>query len=163
MWTNIQPKNLENSLKDLNWLCFLRRLPVNEILYRHGLAKDGRCPREGCSGEETIRHAFWECAFAQSVWTKGERLLRMISGSFKVSCENVMAGIRCKRGEGKDVLLLWLIMSLIKKGLWEERKRIRRGKGKNSAEGLIRGVEAELKGRIRWDNQRWGKHAARER
>ncbi len=58
VWLNIQPKRLDNGLKDLNWLCFLGRLPVKEVMYRHGQSKDGRCPREGCSQEETIRHTF---------------------------------------------------------------------------------------------------------
>lgn len=163
VWMNIQPKNLDNGLKDLNWLCFLRRLPVKEIMYRHGIAKDGRCPREGCLEEETIRHTFWECAFAQSVWARGRRILGMISENFKVSSDNIIGGIRSKKGEGKVVFMLWLIISLVKKGLWEERQIVSRGKGKRSAEGVIRGVEADLRGRIKWDIQRWGKHAARER
>lgn len=56
VWLNIQPKRLDNGLKDFNWLCFWGHLPVKEVMYIHGLSKDGRCPREGCSQEETIRH-----------------------------------------------------------------------------------------------------------
>lgn len=107
VWMNIQPKNLDNGLKDLNWLCFLRRLPVKEIMYRHGIAKDGRCPREGCLEEETIRHTFWECAFAQSVWARGRRILGVISENFKVSSENIIGGIRSRKGEGNVFFMLW--------------------------------------------------------
>ncbi len=59
--------------------------------------------------------------------------------------------------------MLWLIMSLVKKGIWEERPELSRGKGRRSAERIVRGVEAELRGRIKWDVKRWGKHAAKER
>ncbi len=41
--------------------------------------------------------------------------------------------------------------------------RVNREKGRMSAEGIIRGMEAELRGKIKWDVQRWGKHAAKER
>ncbi len=54
-------------------------------------------------------------------------------------------------------------MSLVKKGIWEERQELSRGKGRRSAEGIVRGVEAELRGRIKWDVKRWGKHAAKEK
>lgn len=84
VWMNIQPRSLDNGLKDLNWLIFLGCLPVKEIMYRHGIAKDRRCPREECLEEETIRHAFWECGFAQSVWASGKRILGGISENFMV-------------------------------------------------------------------------------
>lgn len=87
----------------------------------------------------------------------------MVSDNFRVSGGNVIGGIRCKNGEGKVAFMLWLIMSLVKKGIWEERQELIRGKGRRSAEGIVQGVEAELRGRIKWDVQRWGKHAAKER
>ncbi len=77
-------------------------------MYRHGLSKDGRCPREGCSQEETIRHTFWECAFAQRVWGRGRRVLRVVSENFRVSGENVIGGIRCKRG-GRESCIYALV------------------------------------------------------
>lgn len=101
VWLNIQPKRLDNGLKDLNWLCFLGRLPVKEVMYRHGLSRDDRCPREGCLQEETIRHTFWECDFAHRVWGGARRVLRVVSDHFRVSGGNVIGGIRCKKGEGK--------------------------------------------------------------
>lgn len=87
----------------------------------------------------------------------------MVSENFRVSGENINGGIRCKKEEGKVAFMIWLIMSLVKKGIWEERQELCRGRGRRLAEGIVWGVEDELRGRIKWDIQRWGKHAAKER
>ncbi|KAI4797872.1 hypothetical protein KUCAC02_024788 [Chaenocephalus aceratus] len=60
VWRRIQPKGLDNRLKDLNWLCLLRCLPVREIMHRHGLARSPVCPRPDCKDEESIRHVIWK-------------------------------------------------------------------------------------------------------
>ncbi|KAF3859139.1 hypothetical protein F7725_021538 [Dissostichus mawsoni] len=63
VWRRIQPKGLDNRLKDLNWLCLLRCLPVREIMHRHGLARSPVCPRPDCKDEDTIRHVIIWCFF----------------------------------------------------------------------------------------------------
>ena len=67
-WIFIQQKGLSNSLKDINWRCLHRRMPVMEVLHRHGLSRLRSCPREGCGSDETIDHVFWGCGFAKAVW-----------------------------------------------------------------------------------------------
>ncbi|KAJ8352439.1 hypothetical protein SKAU_G00239150 [Synaphobranchus kaupii] len=68
VWAAVQPKGLDNRLKDLNWLIAYGRLPVRDVLYRHSLTQDRFCPRAGCRERETVQHVFWGCAFAQEVW-----------------------------------------------------------------------------------------------
>ena len=67
-WVFTQQKGLMNRARDINWLALHRRLPVREVLNRHGLTRGSLCPREGCGAEETLEHVFWECGFATKVW-----------------------------------------------------------------------------------------------
>ncbi|KAK1802551.1 hypothetical protein P4O66_004203 [Electrophorus voltai] len=59
-WSRVQPKGLDNRLQDLNWRCIHGKLPVRDVLYRHGLTRHPRCPRPNCAEEETLRHVFWD-------------------------------------------------------------------------------------------------------
>ncbi|KAJ7988601.1 hypothetical protein DPEC_G00325240 [Dallia pectoralis] len=67
VWRAIQRPGLSHRMRDLNWLGIHRRLPVRDVLYRHGLNKTKLCPRAGCGAEETLEHVFWECPFAKKV------------------------------------------------------------------------------------------------
>ncbi|CAB1340571.1 unnamed protein product, partial [Coregonus sp. 'balchen'] len=75
VWEGVQARGLDNRLKDLNWLSLHKCLPVRSIMYRHGLARSPTCPRTSCGGEETVRHVFWDCAFAGVVWARARVLL----------------------------------------------------------------------------------------
>lgn len=69
-WIRSQPKELDNRLKDFNWLVLHRRLPVRETLYDQKLTNSKTCPRHKCNIVETIAYVLWECSFAQSIWQK---------------------------------------------------------------------------------------------
>ncbi len=161
IWRGIQPRGLDNGLKDLNWLCLHKGLPVRQIMYRHGLAKSPVCPRATCSGEETIRHVMWDCPFAGVVWGKAQTWLRQVVPGFNMTWLSVETGV--SSGNRKVDFLVWLIISLIKRSLWSARRELVNGKKDSGAEGVIRMVEADLKGRVERDIVKWGKHAALER
>ena len=81
VWGRVQPKHLDNRLKDINWLSVYGRLPVREVMYRHKLARHPHCVRAGCQGEESIWHLFWECYFAKRVWFRLGGLLKLMEGN----------------------------------------------------------------------------------
>ena len=63
-WAFVNHRGLSNRERDLNWLCVLRRLPVREVLHRHGLSRLRDCPRVECGAlGETVSHIFVECPF----------------------------------------------------------------------------------------------------
>ena len=97
-------------------------MPVRAIMHRHGLARSPECPRATCTGVETIRHAMWDCAFAGGVWGRLGVLLERVEGGFSLSWEVVHRGIMQKNGQGQTGFLLWLVVSLGKRGLWLARQ-----------------------------------------
>ncbi|KAF3859140.1 hypothetical protein F7725_021539 [Dissostichus mawsoni] len=92
VWRRIQPKGLDNRLKDLNWLCLLRCLPVREIMHRHGLARSPVCPRPDCKDEETIRHVMWDCPFARGAWSRVEGWLGQSFPGLKMTWDGIERG-----------------------------------------------------------------------
>ncbi|KAK1875547.1 putative ribonuclease H protein [Dissostichus eleginoides] len=92
VWRRIQPKGLDNRLKDLNWLCLLRCLPVREIMHRHGLARSPVCPRPDCKNEETIRHVMWDCPFARGAWSRAEGWLGQSFPGLKMTWDGIERG-----------------------------------------------------------------------
>ena len=59
--------------------------------------------------------------------------------------------------------LLWLVVSLVKRGLWEARVDLVRRNREWGVEGVIRRVEGDIRGRVRREMRQWGQHAALER
>ena len=157
IWRGIQPGGLDNELKDINWLCLHKCLPVRETMYRHGLARSPVCPRPTCPGEETVRHVMWDCPIAKIVWGKvGERLGQVVRG-FNLTWDKV------ERGLGSGNFPMWYIISTTKRIMWSARQdQVKRNKD-SSVEGIMRRVEADVKGKIKRDIEKWGKHAALER
>ncbi|CAB1314526.1 unnamed protein product [Coregonus sp. 'balchen'] len=75
VWEGVQVRGLDNRLKNLNWLSLHKGLPVRSILYGRGLTRSPTCPRPTYGGEETVRHVFWDCAFAGVVWARAQGLI----------------------------------------------------------------------------------------
>ncbi|CAB1325345.1 unnamed protein product [Coregonus sp. 'balchen'] len=150
-------------LKDLNWLSLHKGLPVRSILYGRGLTRSPTCPRPTCGGEETVRHVFWDCAFAGVVWARAQGLIGRVRGDFVVTWARVDRGVGRARGTVRDRFLLWLLISLFKQGLWEARQKLERTGGEGGVEGIVRRVERNLRGRMKGEEKKWGQHAARER
>ena len=161
IWRGIQPKGLENRLKDLNWLCLHKCLPVRETLYRHGLTKSPVCSRNGCLGEETVRHVMWDCPFAegQSHGGKVGQWLGQMAQGHNLTWDKVERGV----GVGNVVTPMWTIVSLTKRFLWLARQELTKSNRESSVEGVVRRVQMEVKGRRERDIRKWGKHAALER
>ena len=87
------------------------------------------CPRATCSGDETNRHVMWDCPFAGVVWARAEGLLGRVVRGFHVTWARVERGVWASGGR-RNRFLLWLIISLFKRVLWQGRK-----------EWVLRGVD----------------------
>ena len=163
VWEGVQARGLDNRLKDLNWLSLHKCLPVRSILYRYSLVQSPTCPRSSCGREETVRHVFWDCAFAGVVWARARVLLGLVRGDFVLTWARLERGVGRARGTDRDRFLLWLLMSLFKRGLWEARQNMVKTGRDWGVEGIVRRVEGDLRGRMKREERKWGQHAARER
>ena len=163
VWEGVQARGLDNRLKDLNWLSLHKCLPVRSILYRYSLVQSPTCPRSSCGREETVRHVFWDCAFAGVVWARARVLLGLVKGDFVLTWARLERGVGRARGTDRDRFLLWLLMSLFKRGLWEARQNMVKTGRDWGVEGIVRRVEGDLRGRMKREERKWGQHAARER
>ncbi|KAK2877613.1 hypothetical protein Q8A73_019132 [Channa argus] len=101
----VQAVGQTNGLKDLNWACLHRTLPVRDKIHRHGLGRSPLCPRPSCGAGETAYH--------------------VVKRGF--------VGAHIRSGWG----ILWLLLSLYKRGLWLARQELVRNEVEWS--GLQRG------------------------
>uniref|UniRef100_W5MPE4 Reverse transcriptase domain-containing protein n=1 Tax=Lepisosteus oculatus TaxID=7918 RepID=W5MPE4_LEPOC len=120
-WIRVQPKELDYSYKDLNWLCVWNRLPVREVMFRHKLTKTKHCPYSECEETETIKHVFWECVTAKQVWDKCQQFLTCIQPGFLLTSEKVTFAWKGTERKGTVDWVLWLVISIIKHFLWSAR------------------------------------------
>ncbi|CAB1323375.1 unnamed protein product, partial [Coregonus sp. 'balchen'] len=163
VWEGVQVRGLDNRLKDLNWLSLHKGLPVRSILYGRGMTRSPTCPRPTCGGEETLRRVFWGCVFASVVWARAQVLIGRVRGDFVVTWARVERGVGKARGAVRDRFLLWLLISLFKRGLWGARQKMERTGREGGVEGIVRRVEQNLRGIMKREERKWGQHAARER
>ncbi|KAJ8344774.1 hypothetical protein SKAU_G00289670 [Synaphobranchus kaupii] len=160
VWAAVQPKGLDNRLKDLNWLIAYGRLPVRDVLYRHSLTQDRFCPRAGCRERETVQHVFWGCAFAQEVWGLVKGRYGVLEG---LRQEGVIFGEGLGKKKGRDKFLAMLLMSVVKYKLWVARGEKGEVKQGWTARGVFQMVKGDVERRYGWEVLRWGFHAAWER
>ncbi|CAB1348842.1 unnamed protein product [Coregonus sp. 'balchen'] len=128
-----------------------------------GMTQSPTCPRPTCGGEETLFHVFWVCAFAGVVWARAQVLIGRVRGDFVVTWARVERGVGKASGTVRDRFLLWLLISLFKRGLWEARQKMERTGREGGVEGIVRRVEQNLRGRMKRKERKWGQNAARER
>ncbi|KAI4900112.1 hypothetical protein NFI96_030424, partial [Prochilodus magdalenae] len=149
-WSRVQPKGLDNRLQDLNWQCVHGKLPVREILYRHGLTRHPRCPRPTCAEDENLGHVFWDCGYAQGVWTRLAGLCSKVDPQFTLTKEKVMRGWP-QDTRSPFLSRMWLLVSITKRELWNARTTLIR-KGTNlDTEGMYRKICADLLFRMESD------------
>ncbi|CAB1334198.1 unnamed protein product [Coregonus sp. 'balchen'] len=154
-WGKLGPvRGLDNGLKDLNWLSLHKCLPLRSIMYRRGMTRSHTCPRPTCGGEETLRHVFWGCAFAGVVWARAQVLIGRVRGNFVVTWARIERGVGKARGTVRDRFLLWLLISLFKRGLWEARQKMERTGRDGGVEGIVRRVEQNLRGRMKREERK---------
>ena len=163
VWLGVQPRGLDNRLKDFNWMVIHRSLPVRDKLYRHGIARSPECPRVACAAAETVRHVMWDCPFAGVVWQKAGRILRNINAGFVLTWEKVERGLVGVVRSRKSRFLLWLTISLLKRGMWLARQDLVQHNRDWGAEGVVRRVVGDLVGRMKWDMEKLGNDAAMEK
>lgn len=163
VWVTVQPKGLDNILKDLNWMGVHKRLAVREVLYRHKLTRNKFCPRDTCMAEETQSHVFWDCPFAAEVWGEMGKVFDLCGARVNLCYEKVMFGL-VLGGVGKRVnFLVWLLISLVKKGLWDSRGVLIKSNVKGSVRGVVERVKGDIRRRVKWEVDKWGFNAAKER
>ncbi|KAK2811010.1 hypothetical protein Q5P01_000299 [Channa striata] len=162
VWKAVQPSVLNNGLKDMHWACLHKGLPVRDRLHRHGLGPSPLCPRVACGLVETVYHVMWECSYARKVWLRAERVVKGTLPDFVLTWEVVERGlVGVYSGSGWEVL--WLLLSLFKKEIWLARHELVRKSREWSVERVVKKVEWEMKERMKWDVDKLGYHAAKEK
>ncbi|KAK2877622.1 hypothetical protein Q8A73_019141 [Channa argus] len=132
----VQAVGQTNGLKDLNWACLHRTLPVRDKIHRHGLGRSPLCPRPSCGAGETAYHVMWECSFTRQLWAKAKKVVGRAKPDLTLTWQVVkrgFAGAHIRSGWG----ILWLLLSLYKRGLWLARQELVRNEVEWS--GLQRG------------------------
>ncbi|KAK2912196.1 hypothetical protein Q8A73_006309 [Channa argus] len=117
VWVGVQAVGLSNGLKDLNWACLHRTLPVRDKIHRHGLGRSPLCPRPSCGAGETAYHVMWEFSFARQLWAKAKKVVGRAKPDLTLTWQVVergFVGAHIRSGWG----ILWLLLSLYKRGLW---------------------------------------------
>lgn len=158
VWKRTQFKQLDNQLKDFNWLVLHRRLAVRNTLFNHGLTRSKYCPREGCLGKETVEHALFECFFAQQIW---EGLGKKFVSLRDMTWEGVLyMEFNMEREKLHKVVLL---VSIVKYKLWEVRCDGLNGGSKWSVLGTIKSIEDSIERRYQLEIRKWGIDSIKDR
>ncbi|KAK2878080.1 hypothetical protein Q8A73_017050 [Channa argus] len=119
----VQAVGQSNGLKDLNWPFLHRTLPVRDKIHRQGLGRSPLCPRPSCGAGETAYHVMWECSFARQLWAKAKKVVGRAKPDFTLTWQVVergFVGAHIRSGWG----ILWLLLSLYKRGLWLARQEL---------------------------------------
>uniref|UniRef100_A0A803K3B6 Reverse transcriptase domain-containing protein n=1 Tax=Xenopus tropicalis TaxID=8364 RepID=A0A803K3B6_XENTR len=120
IWNMVVNKNLTNSQRDLAWALVHKCLPVKDFQYRRGLLRSPKCPREGCTENETCMHFIWNCKFAQRMWRDMGVVMKAITGLSYINYEVVMfgRGLKCARDK---MSITWVIINIVKEVMWKAR------------------------------------------
>ncbi|KAK2877979.1 hypothetical protein Q8A73_016949 [Channa argus] len=113
---------LSNGQKDLNWACLHRTLPVRDKIRRHGLGRSPLCPRPSCGAGETAYHVMWECSFTRQLWAKAKKVVGRAKPDLTLTWQVVERGFVAHIRSGWGIL--WLLLSLYKRGLWLARQEL---------------------------------------
>ena len=89
--------------------------------------------------------------------------MRRVKGDFLLDWVKVERGVWGVVKNRRGRFLLWLIISIIKRCLWLARQDLVQRNRDWGVEGVVRRMEGDLVGRIKWDIEKWGYHAALER
>lgn len=119
-WGRLQLKYLNNEANDISWLCAQDRLPVRERLHRHGCSRTPKCPRV-CEGVETVRHVFWECAFAVGFWSLVWQLMKTVFDVNVLTEKSIMYGEGWYKYNKRKLLIVQVFITVGKWVLWEKR------------------------------------------
>ncbi|KAK2875255.1 hypothetical protein Q8A73_024225 [Channa argus] len=119
----VQAVGQSNGLKDLNWAFLHGTLPVRDKIHRHGLGRSPLCPRPSCGAGKTAYHVMWECSFTRQLWAKAKKVVGRAKPDLTLTWQVVergFVGAHIRSGWG----ILWLLLSLYKRGLWLARQEL---------------------------------------
>lgn len=116
-WGNFLTKGVTNRQKEISWMAFQGCLLTKSFLKARNLARDDRCPREGCGEVETAAHVFWECNFAKSVCKKEEKFVNgVVENMCFLGCFFGLVGGRVQQRRKA-----WIFFAILKEVLWDVR------------------------------------------
>ncbi|KAJ8352354.1 hypothetical protein SKAU_G00238300 [Synaphobranchus kaupii] len=94
------------------------------------------------------------------VWAEAQVHFTVLQG---LTVKGVLLGEGWQRMRFKDWVLVLLVLSLIKKGLWDARCASVRSNVEVGVKGIMGCVRAELRWRFWVEERKWGYHAAKEK
>ena len=118
VWRGLVGKEWKGEHEELAWRAVRNALPVRQVLYRWGLSRSPKCPRELCDEPESAEHVLWGCFYAQKVWGRAAVFLKETGRATGITSENVLYGLT----EGTDGS--WgvrVLVTCIKVALWKVR------------------------------------------
>ena len=121
VWRNVNSPFLSNANKDLAWKAVHSCLPTRVWLKRRQSARSPQCPRSYCGGEESVRHVFWACSFAQGVWGLVMPWLKLL---FREPGEIYILYGNLNRGDRTKWDRWWAVINCMKEGLWRSRNLV---------------------------------------
>ena len=122
VWRMVHCRLCDGRLKDLSWRIVHGALVTNLKRY-HWRLGDGRCPRQGCSGMESIRHVFWQCAFVSFLWEWFQSLVDRVVGrtTWVVNEAFVLYGLSPPPCTPRTFHMLWLVCARVRRRVWLSR------------------------------------------
>ncbi len=158
VWRRAQFKQLDNKLKDFNWLVLHKRLAVRNTLFNHSLTRNKYCPRESCSGIETVEHVLFECFFAQQLWKElGQRFV-ILKDMTWARVQHMDFNL-----EKEKLYKVLELVSVVKAKLWEVRCSVINGATKWSVLGTVENIERSVQRRFQMEINKWGIDAIKDK
>ncbi|KAJ8352366.1 hypothetical protein SKAU_G00238420 [Synaphobranchus kaupii] len=111
----------------------------------------------GAQSEDGACETYWS---GQEVWAEAQVHFMVLQG---LTVKGVLLGEGWQRMRFKDWVLVLLVLSLIKKGLWDAQCASVQSNVEVGVKGIMGCVRAELRWRFWVEERKWGYHAAKEK
>ncbi|KAM9316078.1 uncharacterized protein PAF06_007036 [Gastrophryne carolinensis] len=123
VWKNVSSRRLSNQHKDLAWQAIQGGLPIRTFMHDRGLSRYRHCPLCVVC-EETSRHLFWDCSYAQALLDAlGSELKDCGVPRNAVTHCGVLYGLFHGNFSEEEVERAWRLMNCFKDAIWCARNR----------------------------------------
>ncbi|KAM9311824.1 uncharacterized protein PAF06_009687 [Gastrophryne carolinensis] len=123
VWKNVSSRRLSNQHKDLAWQAIQGGLPIRTFMHDRGLSRYRHCPLFVVC-EETSRHLFWDCSYAQALLDAlGSELKDCGVPRNAVTHCGVLYGLFHGNFAEEEVERAWRVMNCFKDAIWCARNR----------------------------------------